>query len=116
MLEVLKGLKGLKGLKEIGDTEMNIIVSRHKGLIEWLNREGIYGVVYSHISNPSVLFGAHVYGVLPLSLACLCDVVTEVALPGLKPDQRGKELTPEEMDAAGAHLVSYVVVKQPVLQ
>ena len=86
-----------------------LIVSRHQGLVDWLKCEGIEGEVVSHVSDPSILEGRRVFGVLPLFLAVHAASVTEVAMPSLRPEQRGKDLTIEEMDEAGAHLLTYVV-------
>lgn len=57
--------------------------------------------VLAHV-GPDDVRGKRVLGVLPLSLARHAASVTEIELPGLRSDQRGKELTPAEMDAAGA--------------
>lgn len=86
-----------------------IIVARHMGLVEWLRLHGIEESVpvISHVADPDDIKGKHVYGVLPLSLAAECGLITEVSMPLLRPDQRGKELTPEEMDKAGSCLVTY---------
>lgn len=120
--------------------QIDIIVTRHRGLIDWLATNLIpheytprftgtalewwtfglepqdpeYGCYRSipvvwHGTAEDVR-GKHVVGVLPLHLACLAASVTEVALPDLRPDQRGKEVTPDEMDAAGARLVRYTVL------
>ena len=88
-----------------------IIVSRHKGLVDWLADKGITGEVVAHVSNPDTLIGREVYGVLPLSLAAKAARVIEVAMPDLLPEQRGKELSIEDMDKAGAHLRIYAVVE-----
>lgn len=92
--------------------ENAVIVSRHQGLVDWLRDrvEGIENVeVISHVSDPEQIKGKVVFGVLPLSLAVQAEIVCEVSMPDLKPEQRGKELSIEEMDAAGAKLVLYSV-------
>ncbi len=86
----------------------NVIVTRHKGLIEWLSLRGITGTVVEH-ATPDQVSGKHVFGILPLNLAALTSAITTVDMSGLRPDQRGKDLTPDEMDAAGATLTTYVV-------
>ncbi len=88
---------------------MKIIVTRHGGLVEWLARHGIAGEVIPHVSDSAQVRGRHVIGALPLYLAAEAASVTVIDLPLLTPEQRGKDLTPEEMDAAGAALKSYVV-------
>jgi len=119
---------------------VNLIVTRHAGLLEWvcrrlpgtagfrwvpgsnsirevlvdarLNEIVAYGMEIPVISHADVeaVRGKHVIGVLPLSLARHAASVTEVEMPLLRPDQRGKELTPAEMDAAGARLGTPLVV------
>jgi len=86
-----------------------IIVTRHRGLLEWLYQQGLNKniPVIPHVSNPEDIRGKHVYGVLPLSLAAVCGCISEVSMPRLRPDQRGKDLSPSEMDEAGAYLVHY---------
>lgn len=86
----------------------DLIVTRHKGLVAWLATRGIEAPVVAH-ALPADVRNKHVVGVLPLSLAALCKSVTAVDLPGLRPDQRGKDLSPSELDEAGAHLVIYEV-------
>jgi len=85
-----------------------VIVTRHTGLVEWLARKGVKGEVISQ-ATPENVRGKHVYGVLPLHLACLATDITVVDLPNLKPELRGTDLTPEQMDEAGATLSTYVV-------
>lgn len=87
-----------------------LIVTRHAGLVEWLAQRGIMGEVIAH-ATPEQVGGRHVVGALPMHLAALAASVTVVDLPGLTPDQRGKDLTPAEMDAASASLTRYVVSK-----
>lgn len=90
--------------------EDTLIVTRHSGLVEWLKRHGIEGVVKPQVT-PADVEGKHVIGVLPLALAARAVSITTVDMPGLRPDQRGVDLTPEEMDAAGATLATYTVLK-----
>ena len=87
----------------------NIIVTRHAGAVEWLSKQGIVGDVISHVTDASQVQGADVYGALPFHLASIANSVTVVDMPNLRPDQRGQDLTPEEMDAAGARLQRYIV-------
>jgi putative CRISPR-associated protein (TIGR02620 family) len=88
-----------------------LIIARHAGAVEWLRRNGIKGQVVAHVDDPEILEDKHVYGVLPLYLAARARSITEIAMPGLTPEQRGKELTPEEMDEAGARLQTYFVTQ-----
>jgi len=85
-----------------------VIVSRHAGAVEWLRRHGITGRVIEHATAEDVR-GRVVYGTLPLHLAAEAARVVTIDLPRLRPEQRGQDLTPAEMDAAGAALVAYEV-------
>lgn len=88
-----------------------VIVSRHAGLIAWLASHGITGRVIPHLGPQDVREGEDVVGVLPVHIvdALLREDVYRrvwlVLLPDLAPEQRGRELTPAEMDAAGAQIV-----------
>lgn len=87
-----------------------VIVTRHTGAIEWLRRHGIAGEVLDHVGSVDVN-NKRVIGALPLHLAARALSVTTIDMPGLTPEQRGKDLSPEEMDAAGARLSTYKVVE-----
>lgn len=86
----------------------NIIVTRHAGLVAWLAARGVAGDVIPH-ATPEMVAGKDVYGVLPLHLAALAASVTVVDMPRLAPEQRGQDLTPAEMDSAGATMHTYEV-------
>ena len=86
-----------------------VIVTRHSGAVEWLARHGISGQVIAHVSDPAQVAGKAVVGSLPLHLAALADRVGSIDMPGLTPAQRGQDLSPEEMDEAGAAIVWYEV-------
>lgn len=85
-----------------------LIVTRHSGAVAWLNQRGIAGAVVQHAMLEDVK-GKRVVGMLPLHLAAEAETLTTIDMPNLRPDQRGVDLTPEEMDAAGANLATYVV-------
>jgi putative CRISPR-associated protein (TIGR02620 family) len=85
-----------------------IIVTRHQGLVKWLRRRGITGKVIAQ-ATPEDVSGKRVVGVLPLHLAALAAEVVTVDMPGLPPERRGTDLTPEEMDSFGAILARYIV-------
>jgi len=87
---------------------MKVIVTRHAGMVEWLSLHGIEGDVIAH-ATPADVEGREVYGILPLNLAAEAASITTVDMPGLKPEQRGQDLTPEEMDVAGAKMTTYRV-------
>lgn len=96
-------------------SQNTVIVARHAGLVEWLRLRGIEGEVISHVTDVAQVAGKNVVGVLPLNLAAEAITITSVDLPGLTAEQRGKELTVEEMDAAGANLQSYTVYRANLL-
>lgn len=81
---------------------INVIVTRHAGLVAYLKNMGITGEVISHVESPEQIYGKIVYGVLPLHLAAVAFAVVNIDLPNLTPEQRGKDISPEEMTAAGA--------------
>lgn len=87
---------------------MNLIVTRHAGLVAWLAARGIVGEVIGHATGENVA-GRAVIGALPLHLAALAESVTVVDLPGLTAEQRGRDLTPAEMDTVGASLSTFKV-------
>jgi len=92
-----------------------LIVTRHNAAVEWLKRQGITGKVIAQ-ATPSDVTGKDVIGVLPYWLGCLANSVTEVSMPNLTLEQRQKnaqgDMTPDEMDHAGATLVKYSVRKE----
>jgi len=89
-----------------------IIVSRHKGAIKWLESKGIKGWIVEHIDNniiEAIKEGYKVYGILPIPIIKqIMDKGAEaylLALPNIAFSSRGKELTMEEMDKAGAKIL-----------
>lgn len=89
-----------------------LIVTRHKALVRYLKRLGIEGDVLEHATLRDVQ-GNIVYGVLPFYLASKCLFFTEVSLT-LTPEQRGRELTFEELCEANPRLTTYRVTVAPV--
>jgi len=86
-----------------------VIVSRHAGAVEWLRQHGIEGEVIAQVVSPEQVRGRVVVGALPLHLAAEAAEVVAIDMPRLTAEQRGRDLTPAEMDAAGATLSRYVV-------
>lgn len=86
-----------------------LIVSRHAGAVEWLRQHSIVGEVVAHVSGPEQVRGRVVIGALPLHLAAEAEAIISIDMPGLAPEQRGRDLTPAEMDTAGATLSRYRV-------
>ena len=87
-----------------------VIITRHAGLVEWLKRRGIVGEVIAH-ATPEQVAGKFVYGALPLHLAALALGVATIDMPRLPAELRGQNLTPEQMDDAGATLAQYQVTR-----
>lgn len=86
-----------------------VIVTRHAGAVEWLAAQGITGTVISHVTEPAQVAGKAVIGALPLHLAASTARIGSIDMPNLAAADRGRDLTPEEMDAAGAAIRWYVV-------
>ena len=86
-----------------------VIVSRHPGAIEWLRSKGIEGEVIEHLSTKDLTGNERIYGILPLPLikeamnkGCEVNILV---LPAIAFGQRGQELSPTEMDEAGAKIL-----------
>ena len=73
-----------------------------------LAQRGITGEVIAQ-ATPEDVRGKNVIGNLPMHLASLAAKVGSIDLPRLAAADRGRDLTPEEMDAAGATIRWYVV-------
>lgn len=85
-----------------------VIITRHSGLIEWLKRQGIEGNVISQATSSDVA-GKIVIGNLPLHLAVLTERIGSIDMPQLPAADRGRDLSPEEMDNFGAAINWYTV-------
>jgi CRISPR-associated protein Csx16 len=88
---------------------MIIIVTRHTGAVEWLKEKGYDGAVIPHLTEEQIAGGNLYIGSLPIPMI---STILEVGsrfflldLPAVAFTQRGQEMTPEEMDRAGARLV-----------
>lgn len=91
---------------------IDVVVTRHTGLVEFLVERGALGAhvpVVAH-ATAATITGKNVLGVLPLHLAALAASVTEATLQ-LTPDQRGKELSVDEVRNAFTGFATYVVMK-----
>jgi hypothetical protein len=94
----------------------HVIVTRHPALVAVLREEFPQlkdAEVFEHITAPSQVEGAVVFGVLPLHLACKAHAVVEVPL-NLTPNDRGRELTVEEMRERMGAPAAYVVGRIPM--
>ena len=87
-----------------------IVVTRHKGLVDYLLAEGMITrgtKVVSHASEEDVR-GKDVIGVLPLHLAAQAASVTEVPL-ALTPEMRGVELAEPDVRRVAGDPRTYIV-------
>lgn len=89
-----------------------IIVTRHPGLVEWLERQGITGKVKSSVTIDDIR-GKHVVGALPAHIAQWALYITSVDY-SCRVFQEGKILNADDFDELGATLFDYRVV--PVVQ
>lgn len=93
-------------------SESNIIVTKNESLIAWLRDHGIDAPVLEYAS-PGDVAHKHVYGIVPYWMASFADCVSEVTMPHLDRTDRDRfnrgALTVQEMDAAGAEIVTYRV-------
>ena len=93
-----------------------IVVTRHKGMVEYLVYMGYVPSdcqVVSHVTDTAILEGKKVWGVLPHSLSSLCGLFCEVPL-NLPAELRGKELSVEEMTRYAGPAKAYKVIAMPV--
>ena len=86
----------------------NLIVTRHKGLVEWLERQGITGEVKASVTADEVR-NKHVIGALPAHIAQYAFYMTSVDY-FCPLEKRGKELTADDLEAYGAKLFDYKVI------
>jgi len=92
--------------------KIDLIVTRHPGLVTYLIEEGLVKsdvIVIDH-ADPAQISGKNVCGVLPHSLSCLCASFTEVPL-FIPAELRGKELTVEQVRKHAQPIVTYKITK-----
>src|SRR5690606_41979840 len=80
------------------------------GAQEWLRRQGITGREVAHLDLGQVAAGDKVVGTLPISMVaelCALGACYYHLELNLLREQRGRELSADELDAAGARLVPY---------
>ena len=91
---------------------IDVVVTRHPALLEYLQELGMTTAetaVISHAS-PEAIRGLHVCGVLPHSLSALTESFTEIPL-SIPPELRGVELTLTQLrQYAGAPATYHVEV------
>lgn len=92
----------------------SFFVSRHEGAVAWAAARGIAAVPVGHLDLAQVGPGDVVIGTLPLHLAAgVCErgarfLALDMDLPA---DWRGRALSAAEMEACGARLTEYQVVR-----
>lgn len=91
---------------------MKIVVTRHAALVELLRERGVIASgddvrVIAHATAEDVR-GQDVIGVLPLALAAEAASITELPLT-LSPEQRGRELSIDELRKVAGAPATYVV-------
>lgn len=85
-----------------------IIVTRHPGLVEWLERQGITGEVKTSVTVDDII-NKHVIGALPAHIAQLAAYVTSVDY--ICPfEKRGTDLSADDLEKLGAKLFDYQVI------
>lgn len=87
-----------------------IVVTRHPALVAVLARRGLIpeGTQVVAHATPDMVRGRTVVGILPFHLAALASSVTTVDL-NLAPEQRGRELSVEEVEAALTGISTYFI-------
>lgn len=90
--------------------KIDLVVTRHPGLVDYLRAEGIINAgtpVVSH-ATPSDLEGKDVLGVLPVHLAAYCATLSVVPLE-IPAELRGQELNEEQVRQYAGPVTHYVV-------
>lgn len=94
---------------------MIYIVTRHTGAVAWLRAKGFDGEVVPHLSTDAIQPGNSYIGVLPIPMIKqILDAGSRfflLMLPEVTAAQRERELSPPEMDAAGARLVEVKAIE-----
>ncbi|MDW8345353.1 MAG: CRISPR-associated protein Csx16 [Bacteroidia bacterium] len=94
-------------------TTVDIVVTRHRGLIDYLRQQGFDvdgAIVIDHVTDPNILVGRHVVGVLPMHLASLCTSITVVDL-NLPQDLRGADLSADQVAQYATGISTYRVIR-----
>lgn len=99
----------------IPDTENALLLWNDGTVAEWIVSQAPAPVLVAKVpiirgnATPEDVRGKHVYGNVPLCLACEASIVYAIEFDGTPP--RGTEYGIEEMRAAGAKLTAYTVRK-----
>jgi CRISPR-associated protein Csx16 len=91
-------------------------VSRHSGAVEWAKRRGIaIDRQVAHLNAAEVSAGDVVMGTLPFDAAaevCRRGAVFYALILALREEQRGRDLSADDLESAKARLLQYDI--QPV--
>ena len=88
----------------------DVVVTRHKALVEFFRNKDLISseaVIIEHATLEDVE-NKNVLGILPLRLASYAQTVAELEMD-LSQEQRGRELTLEEVEKAAGDLMVYKV-------
>ncbi len=91
-------------------------ITRHQGAAQWAEQQGFkIDHVLSHFDAKTIQKGDRVLGTLPVNLAAeVCTRGGEYFHLSLDvpAEYRGKELSPQQMDAFGAQLQAFYITAQ----
>jgi CRISPR-associated protein Csx16 len=89
-----------------------LFVTRHPGAIEWAARRGIGARLVAHLDPAIVQPGDIIMGTLPLHVAaeaCARGARFKSLEMDLRPEDRDRDLTAEEMEDRGARLEEFFI-------
>ena len=89
-----------------------VVVTWFKGEIEWLKLQGINAEEIERVYSPDQLEGKIVIGFVPDHLLYRAAEVWHIYKPRMKPAQRGKDLTAQELIEAGARFDKYTPARK----
>lgn len=88
----------------------NIIVSKNKHTVRYLTEfMQIRGDVIEEITNINQIYGKHVYGALPLHLACAAKSLTVLDMHSIPEAIRQNRLTYQELIEYQPQLITYKI-------
>jgi len=92
--------------------KIDLVVTRHPGLVSYLQEIGLAdsSVEVINHASASMIEGKNVCGVLPHSLSCLCWTFTEVPL-NVRVELRGQELSLDLIRQFAGEPVTYRILK-----
>lgn len=83
------------------------IVGQSQEVNVWLYNKGWHGEPLKFIL-PEQASGSILIGVVPYHIAALAKAVGILYMPGIRPDQKGKLMSPDELDSSKAEIQWYV--------